>query len=80
MADDDRDRVGSDHIPLTQEFLAIMLGVKRPSVTVVASALQKAGVIRYVRGKVEILDGERLEASACECYRVVKEEFTRLLG
>jgi CRP-like cAMP-binding protein len=75
-----RDRVGSDHFPLTQEFLAIMLGVKRPSVTVVASAFQKAGVIRYVRGKVEILDGERLESSACECYRVVKEEFTRLLG
>lgn len=75
-----RDRVGSDHLPLTQELLAIMLGVQRPSVSVVASELQKAGVIRYARGKVEILDRDRLEGSACECYRVVEDESARLLG
>ena len=75
-----RDRVGSEYVPLTQEFLAYMLGVQRPSVTIAAGALQKAGLIRYVRGKVTILDRKGLEASACECYRVVKREFDRLFA
>jgi CRP-like cAMP-binding protein len=75
-----RDRVGTDRFLLTQEFLAQLLGVRRPSVTVVAGVLQKAGLIAYTRGQVLILDPERLEAASCECYRVVKDEFDRLLG
>jgi CRP-like cAMP-binding protein len=74
------DRVGADRFPLTQEFLAQMLGVRRPSVTVVAGVLQKAGLIAYARGWVLILDRAGLEASSCECYRVVRDEFDRLLG
>ncbi|OWY64040.1 hypothetical protein B7486_49525 [cyanobacterium TDX16] len=74
------DRVGSDNFPLTQEFLAQMLGVRRPSVSVVASILQKAGLIRYSRGKIIILDRPGLESATCECYPVIKQEFDRLLG
>jgi CRP-like cAMP-binding protein len=74
------DRVGADRYPLTQEFLAQMLGVRRPSVTVVAGVLQKAGLIAYARGWVVILDRAGLEATSCECYRVVRDEFDRLLG
>lgn len=75
-----RDRVESDEFPLTQEFLSLMLGVRRPSVSVVAAILQKAGLIRYSRGKITILDREGLEAATCECYRIVKDEFNRLLS
>jgi len=64
------DRVGQDEFPLTQEFVAMMLGVARPTVTIVAGTLQKAGLISYRRGTVTILDRERLETAACECYRV----------
>jgi Crp-like helix-turn-helix domain len=64
----------------TQEFLADMLGVRRASVTVVASVLQKAGMIRYRQGVVEILDRTGLEEASCECYGVVNAEFERLLG
>src|SRR5690349_905183 len=64
------DRVGKDEFLLTQEFVAMMLGVARPTVTIVAGTLQKAGLIAYRRGTVTILDRERLEAAACECYRV----------
>ena len=64
------DRVGKDEFPLTQEFVAMMLGVARPTVTIVAGTLQKAGLIAYRRGTVAILDREKLEAAACECYRV----------
>ena len=64
------DRVGRDEFPLTQEFVAMMLGVARPTVTIVAGTLQKAGLIAYRRGTVTILDRERLETAACECYRV----------
>lgn len=70
------DRVGSNEFPLTQEFVAMMLGVSRPAVTIVAGTLQGAGLITYRRGQVAILDRERLESASCECYRVV----TRLLG
>jgi CRP-like cAMP-binding protein len=74
------DRVGADDLPLTQEFLALMLGVRRASVTVVASALQHAGLIRYQRGRIAVLDRAGLEAASCDCYRMVRAEFDRLLG
>jgi CRP-like cAMP-binding protein len=64
------DRVGDNQFPLTQEFAAMMLGVARPTVTIVAGTLQKAGLITYRRGSVAILDRQRLEEAACECYRV----------
>jgi CRP-like cAMP-binding protein len=64
-----RDRMDRDDFPLTQEFVAMMLGASRPTVTVVAGTLQKAGLIKYRHGHVSILDGENLEAASCECYR-----------
>jgi CRP-like cAMP-binding protein len=74
------DRVGADELHLTQEFLAQMLGVRRPSVTVAAGALQRAGLIRYQRGRIRIVDRAGLEAGACECYETVRQEFERLLS
>ena len=74
------DRAGGDEFQITQEFLALMLCVYRPSVSVVASTLQRAGMIRYGRGRITIVDREALEATACDCYRVVKARFERLLG
>ncbi|MEO6121275.1 MAG: Crp/Fnr family transcriptional regulator [Acidimicrobiales bacterium] len=74
------DRVESDEFPLTQEFLSEMLGVRRASVTVVAGILQRAGFIRFRRGRMTVLDREGLEESACECYRIIRAEFDRLLG
>jgi Mn-dependent DtxR family transcriptional regulator len=59
----------SDDFPLTQGFVAMMLGASRPTVTIVASTLQKAGLITYRRGHLTIVDGKRLEAASCECYR-----------
>ena len=64
-----RDRMASDEFPLTQEFVAMMLGASRPTVTIVAGTLQKAGLITYHRGRLAIVDGHRLEAASCECYR-----------
>ena len=74
-----RDRLPSDEILMTQESIAHMLGVRREGVTAAAHHLQKAGLIRYARGHITILDRKGLEAAACECYRVVKDEFDRLL-
>jgi CRP-like cAMP-binding protein len=74
------DRVQSDQFYITQEFLSQMLGVRRSSVSVVAAILQKAGLIRYHRGKMRLLDRKGLEAASCECYRIVKDEFDRLLS
>ncbi|SIO44263.1 transcriptional regulator, Crp/Fnr family [Singulisphaera sp. GP187] len=73
------DRAGTDEFPLTQEFLAVMLGVHRPSVTLVAGALQNAGLISYRHGRVTVLDRERLEEVSCECYRTIRDDFDRLL-
>jgi CRP-like cAMP-binding protein len=73
------DRVGADEFHLTQEFLAQMLGVRRPSVTVAAGLLQKAGLIAYQRGRIRIVDRPGLEQGACECYDTVRQEFDRLL-
>jgi DNA-binding FadR family transcriptional regulator len=73
------DRVASDSFPFTQEFLAQMLGVRRASVRVAAGALQHAGFIRYNRGRVTIMDREGLEDASCECYRIMRTEFDRLL-
>jgi CRP-like cAMP-binding protein len=72
------DRVGANEFPLTQEFLAIMLGVRRPSVTVAAGLLQEAGLIRYRRGKITIVDRQRLEQAACEDYRLTRDIYKRL--
>ncbi len=74
------DRVDSDEFSLTQEFLAIMLGVHRPSVSVAAGALQNAGFIRYSRGRVVVTDRAGLEDVACECYRFGADEFARALS
>jgi CRP-like cAMP-binding protein len=74
------DRVERNPFELTQEFLAIMLGVARPSVTTVAGELKKAGLIDYRRGSVTILDRPGLENLACECYRIIAEEYRRSLG
>ena len=70
----------SDQFPLTQQFLAQMLGVRRASVGAVAGKLRKAGLIRYSRGVITILDRLGLEAAACECYRIIEAEYDRLLG
>jgi CRP-like cAMP-binding protein len=75
-----RDLAGIDQLPFTQEFLAELLGVRRTSVTTVARTLQEAGMIKYTRGKIEILDVEGLRESACECYETVKEQYRQLLG
>jgi CRP-like cAMP-binding protein len=74
-----RDRRGGNEFPLTQEFLARMLGVRRASVTAAAGTLQSAGFIRYARGQVTIVDREGLENASCECYRIMRTEFDRLL-
>ena len=74
------DRFESDRFPMTQEFMAVMLGVWRPGVTIAAGILQKAGVIGYERGVVVVLDRGRLEGASCECYGTVRRQFARLLG
>lgn len=74
------DRVDGDEFPLTQEFLAQMLGVRRPSVNTAGLSLQRAGLIRYSRGKITIADRKGLEASSCECYRQIAGEFERAVN
>ena len=74
------DRVGSNELKLTHEFLAIMLGVRRPTVTLIVGALQQAGLISNGhRGTITISNRKGLEAASCECYRTVKASFERLL-
>jgi CRP-like cAMP-binding protein len=74
------DRMQSDEFLLTQEFLAMMLGVQRTGVSLAAGALQRAGLIHYSRGVVTILNRRGLQQRACECYGLSKREFDRLLG
>ncbi len=73
------DRLPSDSLTMTQELLANLLGVRREGVTAAALKLQMAGVIRYSRGHIDVLDRVRLENRACECYGVAKKEYFRLL-
>lgn len=69
-----QDRVGGDLVPLTQEFLSHMLGTRRASVTVAAGVLQKAGLIKYARGSVTIVNRNKLEDAACECYAIINRQ------
>ena len=75
-----QDRVHAATFPMTQDFMAQMLGVSRPTVSNTASTLQKAGLISYVRGNITVLDRPRLEAATCECYHVIKGQFDRLVA
>jgi CRP-like cAMP-binding protein len=74
------DRVPSRELVMTQELVASMLGVRREGITEAAGNLQRAGVIRYRRGHIEVLERAGLEARVCECYAVVKQELSRLLS
>ncbi|PKO64619.1 MAG: Crp/Fnr family transcriptional regulator [Betaproteobacteria bacterium HGW-Betaproteobacteria-16] len=74
------DRLSNNEVVMTQELIAHMLGVRREGVTEAALKLQAAGLIRYARGHIWVLDRPRLEARTCECYRVVKKEYDRLLS
>jgi CRP-like cAMP-binding protein len=73
------DRVDSDTFDLKQEFLAVMLGVQRPSVSISAGTLQEAGLITYRRGSITILDREGLEDATCPCYEMIRSEYSRLV-
>ena len=75
-----QDRIDLDYLKLTQEFISHMLGVRRAGVTQAAQKLQERGLICYERGHVQILDLQGLEASSCECFSVLREEYDRLLG
>jgi CRP-like cAMP-binding protein len=74
------DRLSSDELTMTQELIAGMLGVRREGVTEAAGSLQRSGIIRYRRGRIEVLDRPALEKTVCECYSVVRTEFDRLLS
>jgi CRP-like cAMP-binding protein len=74
------DRVGSDRFPLTQEFLAEMLGVRRQTVTLLARALQTGGVVTYRRGVLQIVNRAGLEDAACECYQGIRAFYAHALG
>jgi CRP-like cAMP-binding protein len=72
------DRMHGDNFNLSHEFLAVMLGVQRPTVSVVAGTLQEAGLIRYSHGRVTVLDRLGLEAASCECYPIIRAHFDRI--
>ena len=74
------DLVGSNELPLTHEFISKMLGVRRAGVSEAAKSLQQAGLIRYHRGRISILNRHKLEAASCSCYGIIKGEYARLLG
>jgi CRP-like cAMP-binding protein len=73
-----QDRTGTDVLEFTQEFLGMMLGSRRTTVTVIAGEMQRNGLIEYQRGRVRILDRERLEAAACDCYKITRELYAGL--
>jgi CRP-like cAMP-binding protein len=73
-----QDRTQSDVLDFTQEFLAMMLGTRRPTVTVIAGVLQRSGLIEYQRGRVRIVNRENLEAAACDCYQITKRLYANL--
>jgi hypothetical protein len=75
-----RDLLKSDVLPLTQEFLSIMMGVQRTTVKLVARRLQAASLIKYRRGLIHILDLEGLRETSCECYAAINAQFSRLTG
>lgn len=75
-----RDLCGSEALPLTQEMLAQMIGVRRNAVSIVAHGFQQAGILRYSRGHIEITDIDGLRKAACECYATVKAHTTQLIG
>lgn len=74
------DRVHGNEFHLTQEYIAMMLGTHRPTVSLVAGTFQRAGILQYRRGTITILDRETLEDSCCECYRIVREQYKRFFG
>ena len=74
------DRAGEDTFPLTQEFLSHMLGVRRATVNVATGMLKKAGFIRYVRGKITVIDRPGLESASCECYRAIVQAYAHLVA
>jgi CRP-like cAMP-binding protein len=74
------ERVDSNELLLTQELISKLLGVRRAGVTEAANSLQRAGIIRYSRGKITILNRQKLEAASCSCYKIIKGEYARLLG
>jgi CRP-like cAMP-binding protein len=75
-----RERSGDKHLTLTQEFLSQMLGVQRTSIGMIAQSMQMAGIIRYRRGKIEIVDDGRLRNAACECFSIVREEQEKFIN
>src|SRR4051812_20522382 len=75
-----RDLLMSDTLPLTQEFLAVMLDVQRSSMTMTARKLQEIGLIKYRRGHIQLLDVECLQDATCECYGTINSHFQRLVG
>lgn len=74
------DRTGRSELSLTQDLIAVMLGVRRSTVSIAAATLQRAGVIRYAHGKITVLDREGLENASCECYEAVAGEYRRMFG
>lgn len=75
-----QDHIQLDELILTQEFISQMLGTRRAGVTVAAMALQQAQMIRYTRGRIAVIDRDKLKSAACECYGIIHDEFSRLLG
>jgi CRP-like cAMP-binding protein len=73
------DRVEANALPFTQDLLSVMLGARRPGVTVALGSLKASGIVRNAPGRITILDREALEAASCECYRAVRDEYERLL-
>jgi Mn-dependent DtxR family transcriptional regulator len=74
------DRVFTDQFKLTHDFLALMLGVSRPQVSVIAKQIEQAGLIAYRRGQVTVIDRRGLEARACECYGIISRYFDQFLN